>query len=153
MIMVMVKLKLSLCLTKYHAMKTYWRSWSIAPRILNLGTRWRWVVSFTPRPFYPRWKKSWYLFDMRLGVPQSRSGRGGEEKKSQPLPGIEPHSSSPWNWKRLLLNTVVLWTINMWRIYVSIFYSEYLHKAETCVKRKTFHVSCDKGKVVPVLFN
>jgi len=28
--------------------------------------------------------------DRRLGGPQSRSGRGGEEKNSQPLPGIEP---------------------------------------------------------------
>jgi hypothetical protein len=27
----------------------------IAPRILNLGTRCRWVVSFTPRPLYPRY--------------------------------------------------------------------------------------------------
>jgi hypothetical protein len=25
-----------------------------------------------------------------LGGPQSRSGRGGEEKNSQPLPGLEP---------------------------------------------------------------
>jgi hypothetical protein len=28
--------------------------------------------------------------DRRLGGPQSRSGRGGEEKNSQPLPEIEP---------------------------------------------------------------
>jgi len=27
-----------------------WRSGDIAPRILNLGTRWRCVVSFTRRP-------------------------------------------------------------------------------------------------------
>jgi hypothetical protein len=27
--------------------------------------------------------------DRRLGGPQSRSGRGGEEKNSQPPPGIE----------------------------------------------------------------
>jgi hypothetical protein len=27
--------------------------------------------------------------DMRLGGPQSRSGRGDEEKNSQPQPGIE----------------------------------------------------------------
>jgi hypothetical protein len=26
----------------------------------------------------------WYLLDRRLGVPQSRSGRDGEEKNSQP---------------------------------------------------------------------
>jgi hypothetical protein len=35
------KVKLSLCLTKHHAMKTYWGSGGIAPRILDLGTRWR----------------------------------------------------------------------------------------------------------------
>jgi hypothetical protein len=28
-----------------------------APRVLNLNTRWRWVVSFTPRPPHPRRKK------------------------------------------------------------------------------------------------
>jgi hypothetical protein len=28
--------------------------------------------------------------DSRLGGPQSRSGRGGEEKNSQPPPGTEP---------------------------------------------------------------
>jgi hypothetical protein len=31
-----------------------------------------------------------YPLDRRLGGPQSRSGRGGEEKTSQPQPGIEP---------------------------------------------------------------
>jgi hypothetical protein len=56
----------------------------------DLGTRWRWVVSFTPRPLYPQGKNPWYPLDMRLGGPQSRSGRGGEEKNSQPPPGIEP---------------------------------------------------------------
>jgi hypothetical protein len=35
------KVKLSLCLTKYHAMKTYWGSGGIAPLILDLGTRCR----------------------------------------------------------------------------------------------------------------
>jgi hypothetical protein len=42
----------SLLLTEHHAMKTYWGTEGIAPRILNLGTRWRWVVSFAPRPLY-----------------------------------------------------------------------------------------------------
>jgi hypothetical protein len=51
---VKVKLKLSLCLTKHHAVKTYWGSGGLAPRILDLGTRWRLVVSFTRRPLYPR---------------------------------------------------------------------------------------------------
>jgi hypothetical protein len=51
---VKVKVKLSLCLTKHHAMKTYWGSGCIAPLILDLGTRWRWVVIFTPGRFTPR---------------------------------------------------------------------------------------------------
>jgi hypothetical protein len=38
---VKVKVKLSLCLTKHHVMKAYWGSGGIAPRILDLGTRWR----------------------------------------------------------------------------------------------------------------
>jgi hypothetical protein len=63
----------------------------IAPRI-NLGTRWRWVVSLTPLPLYPRGKSSWYPLDRRLGGPQSRPGRGGKEKNSQPPSAIEP-----WN--------------------------------------------------------
>jgi hypothetical protein len=58
-------------------MMAYWGSGGIAPHILDLGTRW-WVVSFTPRPIYPR-----------LGGPPSRYGRGGEEKNSQPPPGLE----------------------------------------------------------------
>jgi hypothetical protein len=36
-----VKVKLSLRLIKHHAMKTYWGSGGIAPRILDLSTRWR----------------------------------------------------------------------------------------------------------------
>jgi hypothetical protein len=32
-----------------------------APRILDLGTRWRWVISFTPRPLYSKVKVSPYL--------------------------------------------------------------------------------------------
>jgi hypothetical protein len=37
---VKVKVK-SLCLTKHHAMKTYWGSGSISPRLLDLGIGWR----------------------------------------------------------------------------------------------------------------
>jgi hypothetical protein len=33
--------------------------------------------------------------DRRLGRAQSRSGRGGEEKNSQPLPGLEPPIIQP----------------------------------------------------------
>jgi len=65
------KMNLSLCLTKNHTMKTYSGSGGIHPRILDLGTRWGWVVSFTPWPLYLRWNSSHYTLDRRLGGPQS----------------------------------------------------------------------------------
>jgi hypothetical protein len=71
-------------------MKAYWGSGGIAPRIPDLGTRWRRVVSFTPLPLYSKGKSPWCPFDRRLGGPQSRSGRVGEEKNSQLLPELEP---------------------------------------------------------------
>jgi hypothetical protein len=42
-----------------------------------------------PRPLYSQGKIPWYQLDVRLGGPQSLSGRGGEEKNFQPLPGLE----------------------------------------------------------------
>jgi hypothetical protein len=76
-------------------MKAYWRSGGIAPSIIDLGTRWRWVVSFTHRLLYPQGKSPWYSLDRTLGGPQSRSGRGDEEKNSQPLPWLEPPIIQP----------------------------------------------------------
>jgi hypothetical protein len=63
------------CLIKHQAMKTYWRSGGIPPG-----------------------KVSPSLMDRELvggGGAQSRSERGDEDKNSEPLPGIEPRSSSP----------------------------------------------------------
>jgi hypothetical protein len=39
-------------------MKAYWGSGGIAPlhSFFDLGTRWRWVISFTPQPLYPQGK-------------------------------------------------------------------------------------------------
>jgi hypothetical protein len=46
-----VKIKLSLWIIKHHAMKLL-ACGDILPRILNSGTRWRWVVSFTLQSLY-----------------------------------------------------------------------------------------------------
>jgi hypothetical protein len=43
-----------------------------------------------PAAFTPQGKSPLSSLDRKLGGPQSRSGRGGEEKNSQPPPGIEP---------------------------------------------------------------
>jgi hypothetical protein len=55
------------------------------PRFLDFGISWGWVVSFTPRPLYPRGKIPQCPLDRRLGGPQSRSGRRGEEKMLDPI--------------------------------------------------------------------
>jgi len=47
-----------------------WASGGIAPRILDLGTRWMLVVNFTPRSLYPQWKSPWYPLYRRLGGPE-----------------------------------------------------------------------------------
>jgi len=60
-------------------MKAWWGSGSIAPCILDLGIRWRWVGSFTPWPLYPPGKSPKYQLDRRLSGPQSQSGHSGEE--------------------------------------------------------------------------
>jgi hypothetical protein len=74
---------------------TPWRRmWSgcIDPRFFYLETSWKWVVSFTPLPFYPRRK---YLLDRRLGAPQIRYGRYWKVKFLDPrgnrIPFIQPH--------------------------------------------------------------
>jgi hypothetical protein len=42
------------------------------------------MVGSTPLPLYPSGKSHRYLFDRRLGWPQSRSGRRGKEKILDP---------------------------------------------------------------------
>jgi hypothetical protein len=56
----------------------------------ELGTRWRWVVSYAPRPLYLQGKSPMNPLDRRMGGLQNSSGRGGEDKNSQPTLGIEP---------------------------------------------------------------
>jgi hypothetical protein len=87
-----VKVKLSLCLTKHHNMKTYWRSGGIASHSLRLGTRCRWVVSFTTRPLYPQGKIPCYPLNRRLGGPQSRSGKVVKRKIPRPCQESNPRT-------------------------------------------------------------
>jgi len=53
-------------------------SGSIDPHILNVSTRWRWVVSFTTWPLYHWGKEPLYSLDRRLGGAQIWSGCGGK---------------------------------------------------------------------------
>jgi len=71
-------------------MKTHWRNGGIASRVLNLGSRWRWVVSLTSRQLYPR-----YLLDRGCVRPEPVLTRCREKILSLLLPGIKPQSSGP----------------------------------------------------------
>jgi hypothetical protein len=57
------------------------RSGCIDPRILDLGTNWKWVVSFTLRPLYPR-IGGWV--GPRTGLDDV------EKRKISPLPELRP---------------------------------------------------------------
>jgi hypothetical protein len=67
----------------------------IAPRIINLGTSWRCVVSFTPWSLYPRGKSPRYPSVRRVGRPQIRSGSGGEDKDLRHCPSRELNPGRP----------------------------------------------------------
>jgi hypothetical protein len=74
--------------------RRHMREWRYSSTILDLGTRWRWVVNFTTRPLYPRWNSPRYPLDRRLGGPQSRSG-GCRKEKNHPLGRIWTQAVQP----------------------------------------------------------
>jgi hypothetical protein len=90
-----VKVKIKSYLTKYHAMKAYeGMEIELHAFLTSALEGGEWSASRRGR-FTPRGNTSRYPMDRRLGGPQSRSERSGEEKgKSLSLPGIEPRSSN-----------------------------------------------------------
>jgi hypothetical protein len=81
-----VKVNLSLCLIKYHAMKTYGGEEVYLHAFLTPAPDWLSGQLHTPAALNSG-KNPWYSLDRKLGGAQSRSGRGGEEKNSQPPAG------------------------------------------------------------------
>jgi hypothetical protein len=80
-------------LIKHHAMKTYVKVevllHSFLISALDVGE----LSISRPGRFTPR-ENPQYPLDKRLGRTCSLSGRGGEEKDSKPVPGIESWPSS-----------------------------------------------------------
>jgi predicted DCC family thiol-disulfide oxidoreductase YuxK len=81
----------AVCVT---AMKAYRESTAIVTIILNLATRWGWMVNFMPWPLYLWGKTPWYPLNRRLGVPQSWRGCFGEEEKA-PSPAGNGNTDPP----------------------------------------------------------
>jgi hypothetical protein len=80
---------MSLCLTNEASCHKGVRgSFCTNLRFLDLGSSWRWVVSFTPQPLYSPGKEPRYPLDMRLGGPQSWSD-DVEKRTFFTLPGLE----------------------------------------------------------------
>jgi hypothetical protein len=80
-------------LTQYRAMKAYWGSGGVAPLILDVGTRWRWVVSFMLLPLCPQGRSTWYSLDKRLG--RSRAGLDAVVKRKIPSPCMKSNPYHP----------------------------------------------------------
>jgi len=80
-----------------HATKAYMGSRRRAPLILYRSSRWKWVVSITPRPLYPR-EEHRYPYSMWLSRLQSRSGYS----KKRQLPCPDRPACSPYTIKTML---------------------------------------------------
>jgi hypothetical protein len=74
-----------------------WQSKGIALLILNLCTRWQWVVIFTPLSLYPQ-EITWYPLSRKLGGPNNQSGYSGAKKNSLLLLGFKPQIVQSLYW-------------------------------------------------------
>jgi hypothetical protein len=67
--------------------------WKYGSTIVDLGTRWRWVVRFTPRTIYPLGKsRSCHCIGGWVGPIVALDA---VEKREITLPGIEPPAAQP----------------------------------------------------------
>jgi hypothetical protein len=90
-----------------------WGSRCTDPRLLDLGTSWRWVVSFTLRLLYPREKSPWYPLDRRLDGLQSWSGWHGAEKILSKFISMK--------WPLILWHVYPLLTVAAWSTAWTVF--------------------------------
>jgi hypothetical protein len=63
----------------------------VAPLMLKLFTKWRWILGFTPLPLYPPGS-----LNNKLGWHQSRTGRIGEDRKLCFCQESKPGQPRPW---------------------------------------------------------
>jgi hypothetical protein len=103
-------------------MKTH-RGVEYISTIPDLGTRWRWVVSFMPRPLYTLGNRPPVPLDRRLGGPQSRYGRCGQKKSPAPT-GNRTSSvqlvTKPTEPSRLFRLTCLVWRCEASNLYVML---------------------------------
>jgi hypothetical protein len=92
----------------YSGYTLIWGSGGIAPHILNLSTKWRWVVSFTPKLLCPQGQSRQYPLDSGLGGPQNQSACD-KKKDTQNDSGWHTAVANPL---RMTLNEIkILYTL------------------------------------------
>jgi hypothetical protein len=132
-------------------MKAYWGSGGTAPCILELGTRWRWMVSFTRRPPYPQGKSPWYQLDRRLGGLQNRSGCG-DEKFPAPAgtrnPGHPARSLALYRWAIPALLLLDFLVVSAGESETVCYRIQFVLQSYA---NSSFQRYEKKGKIVPVL--
>jgi len=108
------------------------RSGGVIPHTLNLGTEWRWVMSFA----YSLVKSLQYSLSKMLGGPHSRSGRFGEEKDRFP----SPYSLVTW-----CLGFMFSFRLQAWFICVTIISRFYLWLDVRLISRSVWleHIWCE----------
>ena len=72
-----------------HAMKASMGTKVTVPHVLNLGTRWRWVINFTFRPLYPRKRRAGPIH-YEVGWAPETVWTCLRRKNLLPLEGFEP---------------------------------------------------------------
>jgi hypothetical protein len=98
-----VKVKLFLCFTKHHAMKTYWGSEGTAPRILDIDGG-EWSASrpgrFNPRERAPgtHWIEGWVGFRDVLDVVVKRKIPSSRWELNPKTPIVQPVAQCYTNW-------------------------------------------------------
>jgi hypothetical protein len=94
---VRAEVDLSLCLTKHHALKTYWGSGRIDPQVFNLGTRGEGSASGLRRFIPERRVPGTHWIRGCVDGPQGRSGRSGDVRKFHHCPSRELNPGRPYN--------------------------------------------------------
>jgi hypothetical protein len=96
-------------------MKTYLGNRGITPRILDLGTRWRWVVSFTAGRFIPRekapgthWIGGWVGLRAVLDVVVNRKIPSPRRELNSRTPIIQPIAQRYTDWAIVALFYVLI---------------------------------------------
>lgn len=83
-IALMRKLKGKYAVIPVNAIKACKKSRGTPPLVIKLRANWRWVVNIMPRPLIPP-TRTLVSTKWRLGGPQSRGGRFGEDKSLAPI--------------------------------------------------------------------